>query len=249
MRATCPGVQLIALDRNLGALARNIGVRTAGTEYVAFADDDTWWEPGALGEAVGRMTRFERVGVLTARIVVEPSGQEDPICAELERSPLPVPDGFPGRRLVSFLAGASVVRTEAFLAGGGFHERLLIGGEEELLATDLMVGGWWIGYAPDLVVHHEPSPLRDAHERRAQGIRNALWQTWLRRPFPAALRRTARLLAGLPRDLVTARALAAALGGAAWVARERRVVPPEVERLLRSVEAEQLRSPARRYVS
>lgn len=249
VRAAFPAVQVVTLPHNAGAVARNIGVATAQSRYVAFADDDTWWEPGAIAQGVETMAPFERLAVVTARILVEPVGSEDPICEELERSPLPVPAGFPGRRLVSFLAGASIVRAAPFLAAGGFDERLLIGGEEELLATDLMAAGWWIGYAPDLVVHHAPSPLRDPHERRFQGIRNTLWQTWLRRPLPAAARRTARLLARLPRDAVSARALAAALAGAPWVARERRVVPPEVEAFLRSVEADQLRSKARRYVS
>lgn len=249
VRRCFPEVRTIALERNAGAVARNLGVRAAGTAFVAFADDDTWWEPGSIAAAVEAMAPFERLAVLTARILVEPGGLEDPICEELERSPLPVPDGFPGRRLVSFLAGASLVRAEPFLAAGGFHERFLIGGEEELLATDLMAAGWWIGYAPGLVVHHEPSPVRDAHERRYQGIRNTLWETWLRRPLPAAARRTVRLLARLPRDAVSARAVAAALRGAPWVVRERRVVPPEVEAFLELVEADQLGSRARRYVS
>ena len=46
--ATCacfPSVELIRSDRNLGAAGRNLGVVRAGTELVAFADDDCWWEP------------------------------------------------------------------------------------------------------------------------------------------------------------------------------------------------------------
>lgn len=41
-------VVVVALDRNEGAVARNIGVARAGTPYVAFCDDDSWWEPGAV---------------------------------------------------------------------------------------------------------------------------------------------------------------------------------------------------------
>jgi hypothetical protein len=35
-------------DRTLG---RTLGVRAATTPYVAFSDDDSWWEPGALQSA------------------------------------------------------------------------------------------------------------------------------------------------------------------------------------------------------
>lgn len=249
VRAEFPGVAVIGLHRNFGAVARNIGVQTVATPYVAFADDDTWWQPGSIRQAVDLFEQDMKLGVLTARIVVEPAGEPDPICAELEGSPLPRHPDFPGPQLVSFLAGASIVRRRAFLSAGGFHERLFIGGEEELLAADLLAQGWRIGYAPQLVVHHAPSSLRDAHGRRLQGIRNTLWFTWLRRPAPVAVRRTAALLRQVPPDTVSARALLAAARGAPWVLGERQVLPPPVESLYRLVDHGQLRSRARRYVS
>ena len=63
------------------------------------------------------------------------------------------------------------------------------------------------------------------------------------------MRRTAGLLRDLPRDRVTAAALAEAAAGLGWVARERRTLPPDVEHRLRSLEASQRASRARRYVS
>jgi glycosyltransferase involved in cell wall biosynthesis len=47
VRERHPGVDLIELGANRGAAARNVGVARAGTPYVAFADDDSWWAPGA----------------------------------------------------------------------------------------------------------------------------------------------------------------------------------------------------------
>ena len=55
-------------------------------------------------------------------------------------------------------------------------------GEEELLALDLAAAGWWMCWAEDVVIHHEPSPSRDAGQRRRLGIRNTLWTLGLRRP-------------------------------------------------------------------
>ena len=43
-----PRVEVLALAENLGAAGRTIGVAHASTPYVAFCDDDTWWEPGSL---------------------------------------------------------------------------------------------------------------------------------------------------------------------------------------------------------
>jgi GT2 family glycosyltransferase len=158
-------------------------------------------------------------------------------------------DWLPGPALGSFLAGASVLRREAFTEVGGFCERLWLGGEEELMAGDLAAAGWELCYLPVLTVHHHASKLREHHRRRRDGIRNTLWTTWLRRPLRPALRRTAHLLRTVPRDRVTADALWQAARGLPWVLRERRVLPPHAEARFAALEDAQRRSTARRYVS
>lgn len=249
VRSTHQGVRLVALGCNLGAAGRNVGVALAATPYVAFCDDDTWWSSGSLARAAVLLDRSPRLAVVTARIVVEPDGQVDPMSAEMAASPLPRPADLPGAPLLSFLAGASVVRRSAFLAVGGFEPRLLIGGEEELLATDLAESGWAMAYVAELEVHHFASRLRDPHLRRRQGIRNTLWHTWLRRPAASARGRSRTLLASLPRDRVSAAALVDAVRAARWVAANRRPVSPATEAGLRMLEDSQRHSQARRYVS
>jgi GT2 family glycosyltransferase len=248
VRLAHPGVTLLPLAQNLGAVARNLAVRQVTTPYVAFCDDDTWWEPTALDRCADVLDRHPRVAVTNARIVVEPSGQDDPIVAELRDSPVPAPPGLPGPALMSFLAGASVLRVSAFRAAGGFSSRLWLGGEEELLAADLVSAGHVLCYLPEAVVYHRPSPLRDPAERRRLGIRNTLWFTWLRRPAGAAVRRTGRLAVSVPRDRVSVQAFAAAAAGLPWVLRERRPVPPGVEAAIRLLDGPRRRSRARRYI-
>jgi len=248
VREKFPEVDVLALDHNAGAVGRNLGVERLRTPYVAFCDDDTWWEPGSLSRAADVLDEHPRLAVLTARILTEPSGADDPIVAELRDSPVPGPDWLPGPALGSFLAGASVVRREAFRAAGGFSARLWLGGEEELLATDLLTAGWEICYLEELVVHHAASPARDSVRRRRDGLRNTLWFTWLRRPVGPALRRTAFLAASAPRDRVSALAWCDAVRGLPWVLARRRRRPPEVEARLAPLDAAQRASTARRYV-
>jgi GT2 family glycosyltransferase len=249
IRARFPQVRLLEPGENLGAAGRNLAVAHAATPYVAFCDDDTWWEPGSLRRAADVLDAHPRVAVVTARIVVEPGGRDDPINAEMRGSPVPAPPGLPGPALGSFLAGASVVRREAFEACGGFSARLWLGGEEELLSADLATAGWELCYLDELTVHHRPSRQREWHRRRRDGIRNTLWFSWLRRPLFAAARRTWQVLRTVPRDRVSLSAVGAALRGLPWVLRGRRPLAPRVERRFLALERDQARSTARRYVS
>jgi GT2 family glycosyltransferase len=230
-----PQVEVLPAGGNLGAAARNLGVRHVQTPYVALSDDDTWWEPGSLAQAADVFDAHPRLAVAVARILVGPKEEEDPICAELEASPLPREADMPGPSLLGFMAGASVVRRSAFLDAGGFETRFFIGAEEELLAIDLVAAGWWLCYLPQLVVHHYPSPCRDGVSRRWLLVRNALWSAWLRRPLASALSKSGRLVRTAPASTAY-RGLATALAGLPWVLRRRRVVPPQVEQWLRLLE-------------
>lgn len=241
-------VTLLRSDRNLGALGRNLAVRDIDTPHVAFCDDDTRWRPGALTRAADLLDAHPGLASVTGRILVAPTMVEDPITPELRDSPVPGPAWLPGPALLGVLAGASMFRVAAFRDVGGFSPRLWLGGEEELLALDLAAQGWWMCWAPDVVVEHVPSVSRDPRRRRQLGIRNTLWTAWLRRPLPSALRRTGTLLHSVPRDRASVVAVGEALAGLAWVVRERRVIPPEVERGLRLLEEPQRHSKARRYV-
>jgi GT2 family glycosyltransferase len=246
--ARYPAMRLVRARRNLGAVGRNIGIRHLTTPYVAFCDDDCWWEPGAMTRAADLLDAWPALATVTGRIVVEPGGHTDPIVAELRDSPLPRPPWLPGPALGSILAGASVVRRAAFDEVGGFSARMWLGGEEELFSADLAARGWWLCYADECAIHHRPSVARDPRVRRRLGIRNTLWFAWLRRPVPAAIRRTVALARMVPRDATSLAAFADAVAGLPWVLRERRVLPDHVEANLRLLERPQRESTARRYV-
>ncbi|MEQ6436382.1 glycosyltransferase [Comamonas sp. w2-DMI] len=222
-------VRYIRQARNLGAAARNAGVLAVETPYVAFCDDDTWWAAGALERAVALLDAYPHVSVLCARVLVGIEEREDPTCTAMAKSPLPC-EQLPGPALLGFLAGASVMRRDAFLEAGGYEPRLFIGGEEGLLALDMAAGGWKMAYVPELIVHHHPSSLRDSSTRNKHLARNALWVCWMRLPYGAALRQSWRILREASRSGILKPVLAEALSGIPWALKHRRRVPPQVAR-------------------
>jgi GT2 family glycosyltransferase len=230
-----PRVTVIPLDRNRGASARTIGVRLLDLPYVAFADDDSWWAPGALSRAAGLLDAHRQVGLLAARVLVGVEERDDPTCIAMANSPLTGGGDLPGRPVLGFIACGAVARREALLAAGGFHRRWEIQGEEELLAVDLARAGWLCLYVPEIVAHHHPSTARDPGRRQMLQVRNTLWFAWLRRPLPAAARITLAAALRAAKDPRARRGIVEAVAGIGWVLRERRVVPAELERRMRAV--------------
>ncbi|HDR9358793.1 glycosyltransferase [Burkholderia vietnamiensis] len=225
-------VTLVHAPGNVGASGRNLGVAVARTRHVAFCDDDTWWAPGSIAEAADLLDAYPHVAAVTARVLVGAEEREDPTCALMADSPLDASVALPGRPILGLLAGATAFRRDAYLRAGGYHPRYFLGGEEALLALDLYRAGAWLVYAPQLTVHHYPSTQRDARARRSVSTRNDVWTAWLRWPAGAAFAHTVRMLPRLRRE----RGILPALAGLPWILRERRAIPPHVERMRRRLD-------------
>ena len=197
-----PDVRVLPQTRNLGAVGRNVGVRATSARVVAFADDDSWWEPGALPRAARLFTEHPRLGLVHGRLVVEPGGETDDACRKMARTP--VEPGLPGPSIVGHLGCGAIVRRDAFLGVGGYSPILGFGGEEALLSLDLSAGRWAQCYVDDVVAHHAPSERREDWPRRwARYRRNDTLTAILRLPPPVAVGETLTFL----RQAVTDRAV------------------------------------------
>ena len=237
VRERYPHVRLIMLPTNRGATARNVGVAAAGTPYVAFADDDSWWEPGSLATAVRRFEAYPRLALIAARTLVGTGGRPDPVSEFMARAPLGREPDLPGPSVLGFLACAAVVRRDAFLAAGGYDPVVFFMGEEARLAYDLAAAGWGLAYCDDVVARHCP---QGGGGRAGLARRNAVLTGWLRRPLRFALAQTRRLAADAVDDPAARRALAgvlARLPAALW---HRRRPHPAVEAALERLAAEEV---------
>lgn len=226
-----PHVDVVRLPRNRGAGARTVGAQRASTDFVAFADDDSWWAPGALAAGTALMRQHPRLALLNARILVGPEERLDPICEVMAASPLGTDDDLPGPSLLGFVACAAMVRRNAFLEVGGFDDVVRFPGEEERVALDLAAAGWGLAYVDELAVHHHPSTRRDdPPARRARVVRSSLLTAVMRSPWPVVARQAGAAL----RDGRPGRTgLRTALPDVPAALRARRRVPPRVETDLR----------------
>ncbi|WP_433868805.1 glycosyltransferase family 2 protein [Saccharopolyspora sp. CA-218241] len=234
-----PAVTLVRSDRNLGAVARNVGLLRAITPYVAFSDDDSWWGPGALPRAEEVFDEHPGVGLVAARTLVGDAGAADPVNDLMRSSPLPDGDGLPGPRILGFTACAAVVRRSAFREARGFSKVLFFVAEEKLLAYDLAAHGWDLVYVDDVVAHHHPSPRRGGDGwRLSQEQRNTVLLSWMRRPVGIALRDSARLAGAAVRAGPARRAALGALRRLPSALAHRHRLPAGVEHEVEVLESE-----------
>src|ERR687898_1528156 len=180
VRGAFPHVRVLQLATNRGSAARTVGARAARNDIVAFADDDSWWAPGALYRAAHHFARHPRLGLVAARVQVGEDARLDPVSAEMARSPLPTPPWLPGPLVLGFVACGAVVRRAAYLGARGLSDLVFFISEERLLAVDLAAAGWGLVYPPHLVAHHHPAERRPSAERRAPVPRNDLLTPWPR---------------------------------------------------------------------
>jgi GT2 family glycosyltransferase len=236
--ARFPEVRVLRQGVDRGAAGRTAGVLAVDAPYVAFCDDDSWWEPGSLARAAELLDANPDVGLVAAKVLL-PGGRLEPTCEAMAASPLAGRPGLPGPPVRGFIACGAVVRRDAYLAVGGFEPGWGVGGEEQPLAAELADRGWELVYVDALVAQHRPSARRDPAGRRTIATRNDLWFAWLRLPTRAAATATVRELRRAGTDPRRWAGVVAAARHAPWALRARRPVGPRVARQLRRLARDQ----------
>ncbi|CAB3771095.1 glycosyltransferase family 2 protein [Paraburkholderia solisilvae] len=229
-----PQVRLIQCGADLGAAGRNRAVAAVRTDYVAFCDDDCGWEPGSLALAVKLLDGAPQVAVLSARVLSGVGGTTDPACMRMAANAVTA-RGSPGPALTGFLAGACVFRTAVFRSLGGYERRLCDGGEEALLALDVLNAGHVIAYCDELIVRRSGSAAPDdsavgaQHAARQRHLaRNAAWVAWMRLPWRDVGRATCGALATFVQTHTVWRDGCALAGGLGWALANRHRVNASV---------------------
>ena len=210
----------------------DVGVAHCQTPFVAFCDDDSWWDPQAPSIAETVFDRHPTVALLAARTVVWPSQCDDPLTAALADSPLGRDPALPGPSILGFLACSAVVRKDAFEAVGGFKQDIAL----PRRGAALVLGPVRPRVGPLLLspIGGVPPAVGDAPGRRCPGRSESAKRgiaAWLRRPARRCVATSAALARAATRDTAHARALGEALRLLPTVLRERRRLPADVEKV------------------
>ncbi len=173
LRASYPEVRLVVMPHsNYGACETfNIGFATATTPLIAILDDDVVLPPEWLARTVERLEREPPSTAIVSTEVVEP---------QMPQSYLNSPQLSRERYMSTFRGCASLARTAALRAAGGYDERLYIYGNERDLTCRLLNLGYRVLQYPSVrAFHRTPFGIKMGKRSLYYHARNA-WLTMLK---------------------------------------------------------------------
>lgn len=140
-------VRLVALDRNLGACAKALGVDEARAPVVLFLDDDSWPRPGCLERMLRRFEIDDTLGAAGFTVhLLDGSGE----CSALPHV---------------FVGCGVGLRRSALREIGGLDRSFFMQAEEYDVALRLLRAGWRSEIFADLQVEHAKTPVARRSER------------------------------------------------------------------------------------
>lgn len=187
IQSTWPDVRVVRNYENRGIAGWNDGVAMATGKYALLLDDDCYPEVDAMGKVVAFLQTQNDVAIVGLRVYEGLERQLITKCYEV----------WPR----SFSGCACVVRTEVFLAEGGFLDRLLVYNHEVEFSLRVRNAGWRIAHLTDAVAYHRyVHPWQAKSQRYGTRVyydtRNILLILLLRFPLRRVAFRGLRLFLG-----------------------------------------------------
>jgi len=170
-----PQVNLIALEKNIGVAAYNLGFQKAIGEYIVILDDDSFPEKKAITRMVEEFRNNDQLGVVAFDVRNYYDYQK--------KEPHPVntpPVNQPTCRYQMAFNGAGVgIRKKCLIEVGGYPEEFFLYWNEQDLAIRILDAGYQIQWFTDIVSLHKYAPSnRESLRAPFYYTRNLYWLIW-----------------------------------------------------------------------
>jgi GT2 family glycosyltransferase len=152
-------VRLIRTENRGLSVARNLGLKAATGEIIAYIDDDAYPDPHWLTYLAAAFLHTEHAGVGGPNIAVPGDGAIADCVANAPGGPIHV---LLSDDVAEHIPGCNMAfRREKLLAIGGFDPRFRVAGDDVDICWRVQERGWTIGFAPSAVVwHHRRNSIK-----------------------------------------------------------------------------------------
>ncbi len=135
-----PDVHLIALDKNRGPCAKNLGIPVARGEFIVFLDDDSFPDARSVAKMLHHFESDPQLGAAVFTITLPDGSRECSAYPEV------------------FIGCGTGFRRSALVQVGGLPESFFMQAEEYDLSLRLLEAGWRVRTFHDLHVSHLKTP-------------------------------------------------------------------------------------------
>jgi len=152
-------VRLIRTENRGLSVARNLGLKAATGEIIAYIDDDAYPDPHWLTYLAAAFLHTEHAGIGGPNFAVPGDGAIADCVANAPGGPIHV---LLSDDVAEHIPGCNMAfRREKLLAIGGFDPRFRVAGDDVDICWRLQERGWTIGFAPSAVVwHHRRNSIK-----------------------------------------------------------------------------------------
>jgi len=168
-----PGVDVITLGSNQGAVARNFGLQKASGDIIVTLDDDV---TGLTETELNRIEKYfnenPKLAALNFKVLDERTGSIANWCHPCK------PEEFSDKyfQTCEITEGAVALRRSVLVETGYYPESFFISNEGADLVCRMLNRGYDIGFAPDVDVFHKYSEeAREPWRRYYYDTRNHFW--------------------------------------------------------------------------
>lgn len=187
-------VKLIALPRNIGVAAYNIGFEKAAGEYIVVLDDDSFPEKNAIPRMVEEFQKNDKLGVVAFNIKNHEEFKYSDLSNPSEMSDSSYSSNQTNYRMAFNGCGAGI-RKSVIDRVGGYPEEFFLYWNEQDLAIRLLAVGYQIQSFDDIIAYHKYSPAnRESLRAPFYYTRNLFWLIWKYFPRLKLIKDTLQLI-------------------------------------------------------
>ncbi len=185
-------IHIIALKRNIGVAAYNLGFQEASGEYIVILEDDFFPEKKAITRMVEEFEKNSELGVVAfdVRNYFEYINQIQSLSNSIDTK-----DTVSSCYQLAFNGAGVGIRKKCLDEVGGYPEEFFLYWNEQDLAIRILNSGYQIQWFPDIISLHKYSPInRESWRAPFYYTRNLYWLIWKYFPLKDVFRDTLHMI-------------------------------------------------------